>query len=125
MSRSHGLVLTVQVGGHLSVSTRPVGAVICHWAAEEGGNGAWQSHLGWWRPLQGTSLRYISNIVIFNVISAFPGDWTPRSPWVAREQFPQPRSSLLLLLPAVRAPRRQGHRAQLARRLMAPAGRCR
>ncbi|VCX38756.1 unnamed protein product, partial [Gulo gulo] len=43
----------------------------------------------------------------------------------AREQLPQPRSRLLLLLPAVRAPGRQGHRAQQARRLMVPAGRCR
>lgn len=83
----------------------------------------------WWHYvlelLQAASLRCVSNTVVFDVISAFPGDWTPRSLWVAREQLPQPRSRILLLLLAVRAHGRQGHRAQQARRLMAHAGRCR
>lgn len=75
--------------------------------------------------LQAASLTCVSNVVFFNVISAFPGVWTPRSLRVAREQLPQLRSRLLPLLLAVRAPGRRGHRAQLARRLMAPAGHCR
>lgn len=75
--------------------------------------------------LQAASLRCVSNVVFSTVISAFPGVWTPRSLRVAREQLPQLRSRPLPLLLAARAPGRRGHRAQLARRLMAPAGRCR
>lgn len=75
--------------------------------------------------LRGLLLCDVSNVALFNVISASPGDWTPRSPWAASEQLRQPRGRLRGLLPATRAPGRQGPRARPARRLVAPAGRCR
>lgn len=50
-----------------------------------------------------TSAGCFSNTAVFNVVSAFPEDWTPRSPWVAREQLPRLQSRLLLLFQALRA----------------------
>ena len=41
MSQPHGLVLRVQVGGHLSVSTRPVGVVMM----PLGSRGGWRRGL--------------------------------------------------------------------------------